>query len=69
MTEVDKELPDCNFDEHYGYTKKLQPPAPASGGHSSRIPDIGVLILTRCYHLIYSVVVKYSHTIYTMSLS
>jgi len=38
VTEVDKGLPDCNFDEHYGYTKKLPPPAPAGGGHDSRFP-------------------------------
>jgi len=48
VTEVDKGLPDCNFDEHYGYTKKLPPPAPAGGGHASRTPDTCVLILTRC---------------------
>ena len=41
MTEVDKGLPACNFDEHYGYINSL-PPTPASGGHCDTVSKAGI---------------------------
>jgi hypothetical protein len=58
VMEVDKELPACNFDEHYGYINTFTS-TPASGGHA-KARMTGFVAVTTLSYLVKEVYYEHS---------